>query len=114
MNEGDHDRKQIAVNTHLWLPTVLLAVFCAVSVSCMIEKEAGLCIGFSAAALAALFVFLVSPVVLYVFAGRRCDPVFLGTERGGGMEHDRKHHVFGRLDEPRRGNAALPHRLSHG
>lgn len=67
MNEGNHNRKQIAVNTHLWLPTVLFAVFCAVSVSCMIEKEVGLCIGFSAAALAALFVFLVSPVY-YTFS----------------------------------------------
>jgi hypothetical protein len=70
------NKKQIAINTHLWLPVVLFAIFVTISVSCISEKEIGLFVGFLVAALLPTFVFLISPVY-YVFSEESVKIIYL-------------------------------------
>ena len=61
------NKKQIAINTHLWLPIALFVIFMTISISCIHEKEIGMTVGFFLAALLPIFVFLISPIY-YVFS----------------------------------------------
>ena len=51
-------KKEIAINTHLWLPIVYFVIFLLLCISCIDEGAIGMAIGFAAVALLALFIFL--------------------------------------------------------
>ena len=53
----DSNKKQIAINGHLWLPVALFAIFAAISISCISEKEIGLFVGFFAFCEIVVFAF---------------------------------------------------------
>ena len=61
------NKKQIAINTHLWLPIALFVIFMTIAISCINENEIGMVVGFLIAALLPIFVFLISPVY-YIFS----------------------------------------------
>ena len=63
----DSNKKQIAINTHLWLAVVLFLIFITIAISCIKENEIGMVVGFLIAALLPIFVFLISPVY-YIFS----------------------------------------------
>ena len=69
-------KKQIAINTHLWLPIGLFVTFIALAVSCIHEKEIGLTVGFFVAALLPVFGFLIFPVY-YVFSEESVKIIYL-------------------------------------
>ena len=76
----DSDKKQIAINGHLWLPVALFAIFAAISISCISEKEIGLFVGFLVATLLPTFVFLISPVY-YVFSEESVKIIYLWGQK---------------------------------
>ena len=53
------DKKQIAINTHLWLPICLFGVFVLIAVFSLNEQEIGIAIGLFA--VVALVAWLISP-----------------------------------------------------
>ena len=74
--EDMNDKKQIAINTHLWLPIVLFMIFMTISISCISENEIGMTVGFLIASLLPIFVFLISPVY-YVFSEENITITYL-------------------------------------
>ena len=74
------NKKQIAINTHLWLPILLFAIFMTISISCISEKEIGLSIGFAVATLLPIFVFLISPMY-YVFSEESVEIIYLWGQK---------------------------------
>ena len=62
-----NNKKQIAINTHLWVPIVLFTVFMNMSIACIRENKIVLTVGFLIATLIPIFSFLISPVY-YTFS----------------------------------------------
>ncbi len=63
----NNSEREIAINTHLWLPITLFIVFILLSISGVNAQEMGLAAGFAVASLLPLFVFLISPMY-YIFS----------------------------------------------
>ena len=76
---GDKKR-QIAINTHLWFPIVIFAIFVLIAISCAAEQNTGAAIGFFMATLLPLFAFLVSPMY-YVFSEESVEVVYLWGQK---------------------------------
>ena len=76
----DSNKKQKAINTHLWLPVALFVIFVTIGIVCIIEKEVWLSVGFFVAALLPLFVFLVSPLY-YVFSKESVEIIYLWGQK---------------------------------
>lgn len=74
------NKKQIAVNTHLWLPVMLFAVFITMVIFCIRERAVWLAIGFSIVSLFPLLAFLISPLY-YVFTEESVDIIYLWGQR---------------------------------
>ena len=74
------NKKQIAINTHLWLPGVLFIIFVIIAISCLKEKSIGLFIGFSVATLFPIFGFLISPMY-YVFDEEGVEIIYLWGQK---------------------------------
>lgn len=74
------NKKQIAINTHLWLPITLFVIFMTISVSCIHEKEIGMAVGFFLATLLPIFVFLISPVY-YIFSEENVQIIYLWKQK---------------------------------
>ncbi|MBE6531852.1 MAG: hypothetical protein E7679_07210 [Ruminococcaceae bacterium] len=76
----DNNKKQIALNKHLWLAVALFAIFVSISIFCISEKDIGLSIGFLVAALLPVFVFLISPMY-YVFSEESVKIIYLWGQK---------------------------------
>ena len=72
--------KQIAMNTHLWLPALLLVVFLMCAVGSVHENMIGLAIGFGIACLLPVFVFMISPLY-FVFSNETIEIVYPGGQK---------------------------------
>ena len=73
-------KKEIAINTHLWLPIVYFVIFLLLCISCIDEGAIGMAIGFAAVALLALFIFLISPMY-YVFTNKEIVIIYLWGQK---------------------------------
>ncbi len=73
-------KKEIAINTHLWLPIVGFAVFLLLCILYIGEGAIGGAILFAIFSLIALFVFLTSPMY-YVFTNKEIEIVYLWNQK---------------------------------
>ena len=73
-------KRELAINTHLWLAVILFSIFALVSISCIREGEIGLFIGFTVATLLPLFAFLTSPIY-YVFSEESVEIIYLWGQK---------------------------------
>ena len=73
-------KKEIAINTHLWLPIAYFVIFLLFCVSCINENAIGGAVGFAAVALLALFIFLISPMY-YVFTNKEIEIIYLWGQK---------------------------------
>ena len=77
MNNG---KREIAINTHLWLSIVLFSIFILLASLGIREREAWSSVGFGVAAFLPLLVFLISPMY-YVFSEERVVIIYLWKQK---------------------------------
>ena len=61
------NKRQIAINTQLWLPISMFIIFIGIAMACLSEKNYDVAIGFFVATALPIFVFLISPMY-YAFS----------------------------------------------
>ncbi len=76
----DNGKTETAINTHLWLPVALFAFFVLLSAFGIREQAIWVAIGFAAAALLPLFIFLTSPMY-YVFSEESVEIIYLWGQK---------------------------------
>lgn len=73
-------KREIAINTHLLLPTIMFLITAFMSANCIKERDAVLAVGFAVFALLALFDFLISPMY-YVFSEKGIVIIYLWKQK---------------------------------
>ena len=74
------DKKEIALNTHLWLPVLLFVLFVLLSISFAKDGDVGGTVGGTVITLLPLFGFVISPMY-YIFAEDRVEIVYLWNQK---------------------------------
>ena len=76
----NNEKKEIAINTHLWFCVAFIMFFLILSTFGIREKEIWSSIGFAIASLLPLFVFLISPMY-YVFSDESVAIIYLWGQK---------------------------------
>jgi len=74
------NKKQIVINTHLYISVILFVAFLCLSIQCVYDNEIWLCIAFAALTLLPIFAFAISPLY-FVFSDACVEIVYNFRQR---------------------------------